>query len=488
LKNKQHLLFVVIIFCIILLLTFSPITDPDFWWHLKTGQWIAETHSIPRNDPFSYSAPNAPWIAHEWLSDLFIYSVYTLGGSGLLIAIFSLFILGAYIFTYLRCLPKSRPYIAGILILLGAGASIPFWGVRPQMISLLFSSLLLLLLDLYQERRQLAYLLFIPTILLLWVNMHGGFLLGLGILGIYELGNFIDLAWSRLKSKTPIEKTQKWLLFSLGGALLVSLLVCLINPYGYHILAYPFQTLTSNSMQQLIVEWFSPDFHQIAMLPFAIILLLFILFGMLGVKRISTTRIILVLVFSFGALVSVRHIPLFAIVAIPILAEQVSSLFTLPQLVQKEGPLVRWKVPEVLSAIMVLLIAFSFVKVTSRQQEVESVLFPKAAADWIQQKKIEGNLFSSYTWSGYLIWRLAPGDPVYIDGRMDVYNETIVNNYEHIYYTQPGWQQTLDNSSTNLILVETDSKLANALKASTNWKLIYADSQCKLFSKDENEK
>jgi hypothetical protein len=484
LKNNRNLLFLFIIFSIILLLTFSPISDPDFWWHIRTGQWIAENHSIPRADPFSYSANNHPWIAHEWLSDLFIFSVYKLGSFRLLTLIFSLITLAAFVLTYLRCLQKSRPIIAGILLLLGASASIPFWGIRPQMISLLFSAVFLFLLDRYQEKKRLRYLIPIPILTLIWVNMHGGFLLGLGILGIYILGNLIDLAIHKVKDKAPVEKAQRTLIYSCCAVFIISLLATLANPNGIQILIYPFQTLTDASMQQFIVEWVSPDFHQVYMLPFALILLLLIVCGLSGSKRISTIKIILAVVFCFGALRSVRHIPLFVIVIIPLLAEQISSLLNTGIPSYKEGWFYRWKIPWVVCFLLTAVMVLTFIKVTNHQTEVEKQEFPKAATEWILQNNIEGNIFSPYTWGGYLIWKLYPNNLVYIDGRMDVYDDSIVNNYKEIYYTGDDWLQLLDQSSTQWVLVETDSKLASSLKSEKSWKIKYIDGQAVLFLKE----
>ncbi|MBA4385614.1 MAG: hypothetical protein C0410_12825 [Anaerolinea sp.] len=484
LKNNRNLLFLFIIFSIILLLTFSPISDPDFWWHIRTGQWIAENHSIPKADPFSYTANNHPWIAHEWLSDLFIYFVYKLGGFRLLTLIFSLITLAVFVFSYLRCIQKSRPYIAGMLILLGASASIPFWGIRPQMISLLFSAVFLFLLDRYQETRHLRYLIPIPLLTVLWVNLHGGFLLGLGILGIYILGNFIELVVDKLKYKEPITTTQRVLIYSFCGIFIISLLATLANPNGIQILVYPFQTLTDASMQQFIVEWVSPDFHQLYMLPFALILLLLIVFGLSGSKRISTIKIILAVVFCFGALRSVRHIPLFVILIIPILAEQISSLLQTGIPSYKEGWFYRWKISWVICVLLTAIMALTFVKVTNRQSEVENNEFPKAATEWILQNNLKGEIFSSYTWGGYLIWKLYPYNLVYIDGRMDIYEDSIVSNYKNIYYTGADWLQLLDESPTQLVLVENDSKLAASLTDEKKWKIKYKDTQSILFSKE----
>ncbi len=106
-------------------MTLRPIADPDFWWHLRTGQLISQTGSIPHSDPFSFTNNGKPWIAHEWLSELFFYGLYKIGGYAALILTFSTIITAAFLFAYLRCPPETRPYIAGFALLLGAIATAP---------------------------------------------------------------------------------------------------------------------------------------------------------------------------------------------------------------------------------------------------------------------------------------------------------------------------------------------------------------------------
>ncbi len=169
-KLTLRQVFFIVLFLSLFLITLRPIADPDFWWHLRTGQYIAQTEAIPHTDPFSYTKVGQPWITHEWLSEIIIYAIFRLGGYGLLIFIFSLIITGAFLLTYLRCPAESRPYVAGFVLLLGAISTAPTWGVRPQMLSLLLASLFLFLLDRYHRGGKLSYLIPLPIIMLAWVK------------------------------------------------------------------------------------------------------------------------------------------------------------------------------------------------------------------------------------------------------------------------------------------------------------------------------
>ena len=475
------------VFCIILflglfLMTLRPIADPDFWWHLRTGQLIVQTHVIPHTDPFSFTNLGKTWVAHEWLSELLMYGLYVLGSYGLLILVFSLIISGAFLLAYLRSPQDSRPYVAGFTLLLGAIATAPTWGVRPQMISLLITSLFLFLLDRYRKAGNLNFIIPLPLITLIWVNLHAGYFLGLAIIAVYIAGGLIDLLKTEiLKTESPNHPTLKSLL-ALCAILGVSILTTLANPNGFHILLYPFQTLTSQAMQQFIQEWFSPDFHQLEWQPLAWFILVLIGAGMLGNKTVSPTKILLTLIFGYAALRSMRFIPIFVIVTIPILAELIGSFVNIRTEIKPSGRLFKWLVP-ILLVCLVLVVGLRFVQVVQDQSNSIVGAFPKAAADWIEENQPEGNLFNSYGWGGYIIWRLYPQYPVFIDGRADVYGDKFIYSYIDIYRAQSDWEQALNEQAVNLVLVEPTSGLANVLRQSSSWEIDYQDLISVIFEK-----
>jgi hypothetical protein len=480
LKIRQ--LFFILLFLGLFLMTLRPISDPDFWWHLRTGQLIAQTGSIPHFDPYSFTNPGKPWIAHEWLSELLIYGLYKLGSYGLLILFFSLVMTGAFLLAYIRSPFNSRPYVAGFVLLFGAIAAAPTWGVRPQMLSLLMTSLVFYLLDRFKAEGNLRLLLPLPLIMLLWVNLHAGYFLGLGIIAIYIFGSLIDLLAAFLQKPGRLEMASLNHISILFGALVVSVLATLVNPNGLNILIYPLQTLTSPSMQQFIQEWFSPDFHLLEWQPLAIFILALIGVGMLGKKQIAPTRIILTLVFGYAALRSMRNIPLFIIVAIPILAEQAAALVRIPIETNSAGRIRKVLVP-VLLVLFVAVVGFRFLQVVQGQSKTESEAFPSGAVDWIKKNHPKGPLFNTYGWGGYLIWRLYPEYLVYIDGRADVYGDKFLFAYTDIYRGRPGWEQALDAQSVHLVIVEPESSLAGLLEQSPNWEIAYQDHLSVVFDK-----
>ena len=462
-------------------MTLRPVADPDFWWHLRTGQLMAETHAIPHSDPFSYTKIGQPWVAHEWLSELFMWGLYQLGSYVLLILIFSAIITGAFLLSYLRSPLESRPYVAGFALLLGALASAPAWGVRPQMISLLLTSLFLYLLDRHQETGHLKFILPLPIITALWVNLHAGYFLGLGIVGIYIVGGLFDLLKAELIKTEPVKAPSLKSILVLCAILGACVLATLINPNGLRILIYPWQTLTSQSMQQFIQEWFSPDFHRPEWQPLAVLILALIGAGMLARKSISLTKILLTLVFGFAALHAMRHVPLFAIVVIPILAEQVGSLVRIRSEIRPPSRLLRWLVPIIL-VLLVSVTTLRFTQVLAGQSKAEAETSPQSAVDWIRANQPEGNLFNSYDWGGYLIWRLYPDYPVYIDGRADLYGDEFIFDYMSIYRAGAEMEKKLADRQIGIVLVEPEAPIANALRRSSEWKVVFEDQMAVIFT------
>ena len=172
--GETQVAFIAILSLGLLAMTARGTTDPDLWWHLRTGQWIVETGHIPHVDPFSFTRRGQPWVAHEWLSEIVFYKLWKyLGFSGLIV--FSAMITSAgFMLLFFRC-PGKRHWAAGATVM-GALASAPSWGVRPQMFTFTMACLLLWLIERGEERPRLLF--WIPPLFLLWLNLHAGFALG----------------------------------------------------------------------------------------------------------------------------------------------------------------------------------------------------------------------------------------------------------------------------------------------------------------------
>src|SRR6266478_1171585 len=180
------LVILIEIFC----MAVRPTTDPDMWWHLRTGELIV-TQGIPRQDTFSFTVPGREIIAHEWLSEAYMWLAYTAAGlSGVAIA-YALLPALAFALVYRSC--DGRPYAAGTLIALAAFTASPWNGAKPQLFNLVFLASFILVLARARRTARRAPLLALPPLALVWANLHSGYLVGIVLLLVYVLGDAIDL-------------------------------------------------------------------------------------------------------------------------------------------------------------------------------------------------------------------------------------------------------------------------------------------------------
>jgi hypothetical protein len=476
----------------LLALAAQPNTDPDLWWHLRTGQWILENRAVPHADPFSSTHDGTPWVAHEWLADIGLYRLYQAGGFGALSLVTAIVITAAFSLVYLAS--DLRPHLAIFTTLLAALASAVTWGPRPQMLTLLFSALTLLLLHQGRTRRRRLWLL--PILMLVWANVHSGFFLGLVMIASVLAGACIEWLIGRRRSVpgaqigTADGTGAAQVIRTLAAALIASIVAACINPNGFVLLVYPYFTLTSKAMQTYIVEWHSPDFHDPRFLPFAALLLILIFVLALSPKSPAAGDLILLSGLGYESLVSNRNIPLFALVVAPVLTRQVraildtrpkadatSSTARPPDAISRRVLILNWT----LAALMVIFVFARVASVLTTEVPLARA-FPIGAANYLAEKQPAGPLLNSYNFGGYLIWRLFPAYRVFIDGRADVYGDSFMDEYyARIWQGKGDWQAYLDRFGIRLIVMEKDGVLSALLRTQPQWKLVYEDDLSSIF-------
>jgi hypothetical protein len=446
-----------------------PIVDPDLWWHLKTGQLILQNHAVLHSDPFSFTRAGEPWINHEWLSDILMFRLYQIAGWGGLIVVFAALIAATYFLAFRRS--SSQSYLAGICIVWAAFAARPTWDVRPQILSLFFASVFLTLHEASSRRPRLLW--WTVPIMLLWVNLHAGFALGIGLLVLFLLGDALDL---RFGFSSDLQSSRL-------GSLVVALIACLavvpLNPNGAKLYLYPLATLRSAGMQNHIAEWFSADFHKPEYLPLALLMLATFAALALSRNRPCPGDLILLFAANGAALISVRHIALYSLIAAP----------TLSKLLDK-GATHSFELPNrttiainaVLLAVFAGFVVLRVEQVVKHQPEIESSRFPSRAADFILQHHPPGPIFNHYDWGGYLIWRLYPDYPVFIDGRADLYGDRLMTEFDNASSLKRDWRQPLERWQVKTVILPPDAPLIAALKTSGKWQEIYADSQSAILT------
>lgn len=477
LSNRR--LFFLVLLLVLFILTTQEVTDPDFWWHLRAGQYILETRSIPHTDIFSFTFTGREWVTHEWLSEVLIYAIFKWLGWGGLVIGFALIVTTAFGVSYYSCEKNgAHPVVTWGAVLLGALATAPVWGVRPQMFSLLLASVFIAVLMncLRGEVKRSIWLL--PPLMLLWVNLHGGYVLGLVLITIALCGLTLD----GLLERRPRAEILKRV-----GPLALVLLACLIvvplNPNGLRLFTYPFETLSSSVMQEHIEEWFSPNFHQTRFLPLAVLMFATFAALALSARRVRASELLMLCATGYAVLRSGRHLPIFAFAAVPLLALHASLwlksqdwsrvIFTPEKIVSTRQAGLRFAV-----LIIALCVCMMNVRqVVARQAAVEARNFPVAAVEFIRAQNLPDPIFNLYDWGGYLIWKLYPERRVYIDGRADVYGDAFIEEFLRASKGQGDWREPLRRYDIRTVIVKPDSPLASLLVKEEGWSKAFEDSQ-----------
>ncbi len=487
-KSSRRLL-VVVFMLVIFAAASRPIKDPDFYWHLKTGQYLLETRSIPTTDIFSNSKFGSEWVTHEWLSELFMFSIFRMFGYAGLIAAFAAIITASFNLAYRRCKEVApHPYIAGFALIVGAAATMPTWGVRPQMLSMLFASIFLLVLGDYCRNVRTQAIWSLIPLTVLWVNMHAGFAMGLALIVLTMGSLFTDallLPDETIKKTWPRIRTLCLLLVGCIGA------VCL-NPSGARMYSYPFETLNSSAMMQYIQEWKSPNFHEPMFQALALLFLVTFAALTLSGKRARPGELLMLLVTALATLRSSRNVPFFALLAIPLLAEHLwhwvtaqrwGKWFTKPE-ARETGKAAGLKVA--LNVLLLLItpmtvIAFRIGDSVRNQSKTEAENYPAAAVNFMLKEKPPQPIYNEYVWGGYLIWRLYPEYRVNMDGRADVYGDALIEEFLAVHDGETKWRDSLDKQGTRTVLVKPDAPLASLLRQDAGWERIFEDQGSAIF-------
>ena len=487
-------------------LAVKPVIDPDFWWHLATGRYMVLHHLIPSHDVFSITAQSHRWITHEWLTELLFIAGWTHGGYRLLMLATALVITAVFLFVYLAARERGAPpLVCGPIILLAALASAHTWGTRPQMLSLLLMGIFTFSLTRMTIRRTAGPSIWLPVLMVLWVNLHGGFIFGLALMGLATAGYTFQEFWnaaassslqrsavstdvlSETTTRSEPDPDGKPTASAGRGLALVALtgLATLVNPNGIAGALYPLSYLGNNASTRYIAEWVSPDFHKTQYLFFEALVLILLIGGMASGRRMRLADLLVVLPFTYLAFESVRNISLFAVVAAPIAAELVTSLLPEHWRMSRSGPVVQGR--SLINMIAAACIAIGIAVPTlgkfsqATQNKAVATAFPVGAVRYIDTHALPQRGFDSYNWGGYLIWNLYPTRHVFVDGRPDMYGDRFMDRYINAYDGAASWRGLFQEQSLCYALVEPSSGIARALDTDTHWVVKYRDVTAVLY-------
>jgi len=464
--------------------------DGGTGWHIRTGERILALHQIPRSDPFSLSTGGKVWYAWEWLYEAALAAIYTWGGLNGAVAATALLVAltFAWLFTIMRA--RGTDLITSVvLLLLGFGTAAIHLYVRPHVVSWLLTLLFWFVLERAREREKPGLLAWLPLFMLLWVNVHGGFVLGFALIGIYE----IDAAWRFFSGRLG----RTWFV-----AVSLTLIGCgiasLANPFGINLHRHIYQYVTDPFLMRHIQEFQPPNFRTFSPLCFAALLLIG-LGGIVLAGMRPSLREGLVLVFAaWTGLDASRSLPAAAILIAAVAAPFVTRswrrnhrtgahskpLAILERAEKREASLAGgfWPVMAILVVFWMTLHGGRLGQAQVMHAGFDESRFPVSAMNYARENGIARPIFSTDQWGGYLIYRGYPA--VLVDDRHDLYGDAFFLEYLKIIHVEPGWQDGLSQMRAAAALLPADSALAKAMASSPQWKEVYRDRVATLFERE----
>ncbi len=421
----------------------TPIPPNDFWWHMATGRLIVESGQIPTVDSFSYTRAGEPFYNQSWLGQLVMYGLYQIGGLALVILAQAALLAGTYGLLLRLCLRRTGQLRLSVAFLLVATmpASFDNWIVRPQTYALPLFVAYLYVLDGWRSggrspsppaplphgergrgvRVGRRRLLLLPILGVIWVNLHGSFVLGGALIGLTFVGEGLRRVVADRRAAPPPDRPPLRQLF-LAGALTGA--AWLINPGGLQVLGYVRNLLGSSAVTQLVTEWAPQTVRGVSGTIFFGFVIIGVVLLSYAPRRPDPVGMLVAGVFFWLALGAVRNNIWFIAVATPLLVDQLASWFPRGEKPDFQG------VPPVNAALigvigLLLLLALPWVKPTlGLPPEVGNLLSPDtpvAAVDFLKaETRRPTRIFHEMSYGSYLIWA-DPRQKVWADPRIELY-------------------------------------------------------------------
>lgn len=482
--NIKKYLFLSGIMSVIYLITLKyNNSDWDLWARFAVGKIFSQIGNVLPQDIFAYTPTKQFWVDHEWgAGAVFYYLGHNFGDAGLLTLKY-LILFGIFMFVFLTNQHREngdKPYRISYYFLL-LFAILPAFDnvIRSHAFTYFFFAFWLYALDLVRKGQNRIIWVF-PVTMLIWANLHGGFLAGLGIVGIFAVGEFIN-------KRSPLKYL---LILALSG------LATLINPYGLKYWSFIISAVTMN--RPFVNEWAPLNFFaSVTQVPgfkiFAILTLLSLIYMFVKrFKEINWADILILAVTFYMSVKHIRHVIFFSIAAASYIyywlypainwytfniIGKVYALF--PDLLRKVGKVYR----ETVVYTLILLVGFMLIVSLPRKIEVNDGMFPTRAVKFIQDNKLSGNLLVLFNWGSYALWKLYPQCKIAVDGRYEeVYSESFIGDVARFHYVGVNWEGLLTKYHADLMLIPTDYEdLCDHLKRLPGWKIAYQDKLAIVF-------
>jgi hypothetical protein len=477
-----------------LLGTLLPAGAPDYWWTVKLGEGLWASHQLPAADPLSFTATRQPYVEQQWLAQLLLAAVHGAGGlEAALLLRAAILVLTAALLYYATRRIGAWPAAAAVACLLALGAIMGGAAIRPQLFAIPLFTLFLLGTTAWSERGWT--LLALPVAMVLWANVHGSFPLGIALVGIALVGRVLALGgWRQGAGRTLLRFSQDPVVRRLGALLALCTLAPLANPYGFGIVPWLADYLALNlgnaGLPPLSQEWLPSSLATAhgTLFFFSVIVVVAVLVRGGFPKPADGLRL---LAFGTLGLLAVRNTLWWAIVATPVVARGLSG----GGRAAGRGADRRARAPGNPAINALLILGFVVVAALSlpglrmldllfgpARWPVEPPDLPVAAAEQVARTPAT-RLYNALDWGGYLAWRLAPRQRIFVDARFQLYPPHVYADYFAIAQARPGWAARLAAYGVDGLVLSraAQADLVQALAADDAWQAVYCDAYAAVF-------
>jgi hypothetical protein len=471
--RPRWLIMVVLVYAALAVIVMRPVTDPDLWWHLRTGAWILEHRAVPWTDPFSSYGYGKPWVAYSWLFEIGLSALYDalgLFGPLLYVTVVALAITVALQRFMMHF--EGRLTRSAALTVLGVGAMGSIIMPRSYLFSILFFIVELHVLFVVRESGRARPLLLLPPLFALWANLHVLFIYGLLALGFAV---FESLVQHFLPGKTATAEPRSPLLGPLLLTALASAAATLLTPYHLHLHASVLGLARQAGVYDWVIDVTAMDFRQPGhWLVLALTLgAAFLLGRQQRLRLFPSLLLILGVVLAFRAR---RDMWVVVVAALAIIAE------CSPGRTRHEGRLTwRWVCAGVIGIVLAFAGLGLYRDVSPRGVEAAVAReYPVAAAQIVEARGYQGPLFNTYDWGGYLIWRL-PQLPVAMDGRSNIHGDYRIARSIGTWFGARTWASDPELAAANLVIAPINVALTSLLRLDPRFELAYEDDVAAVF-------
>jgi hypothetical protein len=450
----------------------SRFDDSDMWWHLKMGEIIWTTHTIPLADIFSYTTNHQSSIPQEWLAQVTIYGAWKWAGfSGLmfwLCLLTAAVLIAGYGFCSLYSGNAKVAFLGAMIIWLFSTVG---FAVRPQMIGYLLLIAELVLIHLGRTRDP-RWFFSLPILFALWINCHASFILGIILAAVILFTSLFSFQAGCLTAQRWNPRARRMMAFSL----LLSLAALFLNPVGIRQILYPIDTMLNQPLNLSSVNEWAP-LNMTEERGVALLAVLLCIFLLVAVRRseLFFDELLLLAIGTWMAVSHMRMLFLFGILAAPILSRQLSTSW---EGYDAESDRIWPNAVMIGASLLAIFLAFPGIRNLEEQVENQS---PQKAVEFIKANHISGPMLNDYASGGYLIWA-APEYPVFIDGRADIYEWSgVLGEFGRWATLQSDPNALLQKYRIGFCLLNRQSPMARVLPLLHEWKMVYADNNSEIF-------